>query len=265
MSITAVFEIPGMSQDLYYQLLHELDGLGAGAPPGRSYHFMSMNPGGVQVMDVWDSEAQAMEFLEVLKPILTQQGLVPAPPTISPLVNIVAPQPQRTTGLTNAATVHRVHALFSTGSLDEVLELVAPEVQVDFVASGQLIRGRAGFRGLLSVFKSAFPDLVVRDRNEIASGDHVVVECDWTGTNLGRIYTLDRTIEPTGKRVEHGRFIEVYRMWNGRVVAMTNYQDPSGWMRELGIPGAASLAPIVEKHPIAAWIPVTRPDEHPSP
>lgn len=185
---------------------------------------------------------------------------LPAQPAISPLVNIVAPQPQRAAGLTNAATVHRLHALFSRGCLDEVLELVASEVQVDFVASGQLIVGRAGFRGLLSVFKSAFPDLIVRDRCEIATGDHVVVESDWTGTNLGRISILGRTIEPTGKRVEHGRFIEVYRLWNGRVVAMTNYQDPSGWMRELGIPGAASLAPIVEKHPIAAWISVTRPD-----
>lgn len=119
MSITAVFEIPGMSQDQYNQLLHELDGLGTSAPRGRSYHFMSMKPGGVQVVDIWDSEAQALEFLEVLRPILMQNGLVPAQPAISPLVNIVAPQPQRAAGLTNAGTVHRVHALFSRGCLDE--------------------------------------------------------------------------------------------------------------------------------------------------
>jgi steroid delta-isomerase-like uncharacterized protein len=136
----------------------------------------------------------------------------------------------------NIELVHRLHGLFNEGRLPEAAELVHADMLTDFVAGGQQIPGRDGFVGFMSMFKTAFPDLVIRTRNEFGSGDSVVIECEWTGTHRGPLVTPMGTIPATGRRVEKARFCEVYRIRDGRIASMVNYQDLSTWMRgELGL------------------------------
>lgn len=89
MSVTAVFDIPTMSQAQYDQVMRDLQKAGAAAPPGRLYHVMSIRPRGSQVVDVWESTQQLDAFFVTLAPILVRNGVTPPQPVITPVYNIV--------------------------------------------------------------------------------------------------------------------------------------------------------------------------------
>lgn len=89
MSVTAVFDVPTMSQAQYDQVIRDLRAAGAAAPPGRLYHVMSTRPRGSQIVDVWESTQQLDAFFVTLGPILVRNGVTPPQPAITPVHNIV--------------------------------------------------------------------------------------------------------------------------------------------------------------------------------
>ena len=72
MPLTAVFDVPSMSQAQYDQVMRDLDAAGASAPNGRLYHVMSLKPQGSQVVDIWESEQKLGAFFGTLGPILVR-------------------------------------------------------------------------------------------------------------------------------------------------------------------------------------------------
>jgi hypothetical protein len=82
----ADFSQANMKPEDYFNVLKELEAKGQGAPSGRMYHVSYQTDAGIQVIDVWESEAQFKAFGEVLMPILASKG-IEANPTIYPLYN----------------------------------------------------------------------------------------------------------------------------------------------------------------------------------
>jgi hypothetical protein len=74
---------------LYDDAIKRLDEAGAGAPPGRLYHFALETDGLIQVFDVWDSEESFQAFGATLVPILTELGVDPGQPQVSPIHNVI--------------------------------------------------------------------------------------------------------------------------------------------------------------------------------
>ena len=89
MAIAAVFNIPGMTQQQYDQVIKDLEAKGAGNPDGRLYHVASLSEAGGLVIDVWESEEKLGQFGEVLIPTLVAAGVTPAEAQIHPVHNII--------------------------------------------------------------------------------------------------------------------------------------------------------------------------------
>ncbi len=135
----------------------------------------------------------------------------------------------------NAKLARDLYALFNEHQLEKADALATADVEVLLVPFNQTFRGREGFLQFMSGFERAFPDLVITVANQVATEDQVVSECTWTGTNTGPLVTPAGEIPPTGKRVEGGRFCEVWKIKNGKVAILHNYQDAASWLRQLGL------------------------------
>ena len=84
-------------------------------------------------------------------------------------------------------------------------------------------------------FERAFPDLNITVDNQVATDDMVVNECSWTGTHTGPLASPAGDIPPTGKKVSGARFCEVWKIKDGKLKSLTNYQDMATWLRQLGL------------------------------
>lgn len=135
----------------------------------------------------------------------------------------------------NAALANRLYGLFNEGRLDEASRLAAAPIVVDVVPFGMTFEGPDGFLQFMQGFKTAFPDLTITVTAQVAGDEHVVSECSWEGTHRGPLETPAGAVPATGKRVTGARFCEVWRMEGGQILRLTNYQDVSSWLRQLGL------------------------------
>jgi steroid delta-isomerase-like uncharacterized protein len=136
----------------------------------------------------------------------------------------------------NAALARRLYEAFNRGDLAAAAALATDDIAVDLVPFGLTTQGQEAFRDrFMGGFKRAFPDLTITVVNQVATDDQVVSECTWRGTHAGPLATPSGDIPPTNKAVEGGRFCEVWRIRDGRVASLTNYQDAATWLRQLGL------------------------------
>jgi steroid delta-isomerase-like uncharacterized protein len=135
----------------------------------------------------------------------------------------------------NAALARGIYDLFNQGQLEQAADLAATGVEVVVVPFGQTFQGRDGFMGFMKTFKDAFPDIQITITNQVASEDQVVNECTWTGTHSGPLASPGGEIPPTGKQVAGAQFCEVWRIADGKVARLVNYQDVATWLRQLGL------------------------------
>jgi len=89
MALCIYFPVEGMSAEKYEEILRRLEAAGAGAPKGRSYHVSFQMGDGLQVVDVWDSQADFDAFGETLMPILSELGVNPGEPAVGEGHNII--------------------------------------------------------------------------------------------------------------------------------------------------------------------------------
>ena len=73
----------------YDEAISRLEAAGAAAPAGRPYHFALETDGQIQVFDIWDSQESFQAFGATLVPILTELGVDPGEPQVSPVRNII--------------------------------------------------------------------------------------------------------------------------------------------------------------------------------
>jgi steroid delta-isomerase-like uncharacterized protein len=134
----------------------------------------------------------------------------------------------------NLTFQQEVWNLFSNNQFEAVLERVTDDVEVVFVPAGQTFQGREGFRQFMVGFKSAFPNMKIKITNQIATEDQAVGEFVAVGTHTGPLMTPAGEIPATGKTVEL-TVCEVWRIRNGKLASLHNYQDMGTLMRQLGL------------------------------
>jgi len=95
MAIGVIFNFPGGTTEQYDQVTQALNGgqplrsLAEWPGGGCLSHVAGATPGGVYVLDVWESAEKFQAFGETLMPLIHQAGLKPDEPVIFPAHNFV--------------------------------------------------------------------------------------------------------------------------------------------------------------------------------
>ncbi len=89
MALGLYFTPTGFTKDKYDEAIKKLEEAGAGAPAGRSYHVALETNGEIQVFDIWESQETFETFGQTLLPILSELGVDPGQPMVSPVHNVI--------------------------------------------------------------------------------------------------------------------------------------------------------------------------------
>jgi len=107
-------------------------------------------------------------------------------------------------------------------------ELIAPSyVNHDLPAP---VPGPEGFKMVIGLFLAAFPDMHATIEEALAEGDKVITRGYFTGTHKGDF----QGIPPTGKQV-NVKYIDIWRVENGKMVENWVRLDQLGMMQQLGV------------------------------
>lgn len=90
-------------------------------------------------------------------------------------------------------------------------------------------RGREGFRQLITMYRTAFPDVHLNVEEQIAEGNTVVTRWTAKGTHRGELFG----VPPAGKQVTV-QGILISHIENGRISEEIESYDALGMMRQLG-------------------------------
>ncbi len=119
--------------------------------------------------------------------------------------------------------------VWGKGNLDVVDELLATNF-VNHDPSPGMTPDREGFRKMVSMFQTAFPDFHLTLEDMVAEGDKVVVRWNWGGTHKGEYMG----IAPTGKQVTL-KGVSIHRFEGGKVVEQWHEVDMLGQLQQLGV------------------------------
>jgi steroid delta-isomerase-like uncharacterized protein len=137
----------------------------------------------------------------------------------------------------NKALARRViEETVNKGNFGVLEELVASDYTYYEPTLGE-VRGRDGYKGLVTMYRNAFPDIALTIDEQIAEGDTVVTR--WTGRGTHRGELLG--VAPTGKRVSVQGII-VSRFKNAKLVGDVEHWDVYGMMQQLGVVKAVPKA-----------------------
>lgn len=115
-------------------------------------------------------------------------------------------------------------------NLDAIDELIANDYLHHDPQSPPVSRGAAAYKGFVTYYLSAFPDLRFTLEEELSDEDTVVTRWTATGTHNGTLYGVPgsgRQFSVTG--------ITIARIRNGKAVESWNNWDALGLMQQLGI------------------------------
>jgi len=129
--------------------------------------------------------------------------------------------------------VKQHYANVSSGKVERDREILSPDVVHESLVAGH-IRGIEGFLDNINRFMQSFPDLRFDIRSIAETGDIVIVEAVFSGTNTGPMVGPQGTAPPTGRTVKLP-FVDVWRIQSGRIIENRIYYDQLGFMRQLGL------------------------------
>jgi steroid delta-isomerase-like uncharacterized protein len=110
-----------------------------------------------------------------------------------------------------------------------VEELVAPSFATREQDEMRMV-GVDGFKELLAVYRTAFPDFRLTVSEMIAEGDKVITWATFTGTHRGPLEKL-----PATGRAVSVKDVDLWRVQNGKVVESWANFDQWGLMKQLGV------------------------------
>ncbi len=136
----------------------------------------------------------------------------------------------------NKTIIHRLfEEAVNRGNLGVVDESIAPNyVNHNLPAPTP---GPEGFKLIITMFRTAFPDLEATVEDVIAEGNQVARRGTWRGTHRGEF----NGIPATGKQVTVS-YIDIWHAENGKLVENWVQMDMIGLMQQLGViptPGQA--------------------------
>jgi len=131
----------------------------------------------------------------------------------------------------NKAVARRVlKELFNQGDLDLVDEIIAPDFVQHDPAMSEDLRGPEEFKGYISMYRSAFPDIHIEVEDQLAEGDRVATRWTSTGTHEGELMG----IASTGNRVTVAG-MDISRISGGKIEESWSNYDLMGMMQQLGV------------------------------
>jgi steroid delta-isomerase-like uncharacterized protein len=140
------------------------------------------------------------------------------------------------------ATMRRYLDVFEQGNnLDILDELLAPDYINHTPATPDLPTGPEGVKGVVTMFRSAMPDLRVIVQEMIAEGDKVATRYTLEGTHRGELFG----VPPTGQRLSI-KSISVERVSEGKIREHWRVTDSLDMMQQLGVvpePGQEGVEP----------------------
>jgi steroid delta-isomerase-like uncharacterized protein len=141
--------------------------------------------------------------------------------------------------MTHQPLIDRHYAEINSNDFSDVADLFSPDVVTDVPDAGRLV-GIEPFVAYGQAFLTAFPDGRIHRDRYLESGDRVVVEGRFTGTNTGPLQSPAGTLPPTGRPMVLP-FADVFRVADGRIAEHRVYYDTLGLMAQLGlVPETAS-------------------------
>jgi steroid delta-isomerase-like uncharacterized protein len=137
----------------------------------------------------------------------------------------------------NKALVRRViEEVVNKGNFGALDEFVASDYIYYEPTLGE-IRGRDGYKGIVNLYRTAFPDITLTIDEQIAGNDTVVTRWTGRGTHRGELMG----VSPTDKRVTVQGII-VSRFRSGKLVGEIEHWDVYGMMQQLGVVKAVPKA-----------------------
>jgi predicted ester cyclase len=132
----------------------------------------------------------------------------------------------------NKEAARAVFAVWSTGQLDRLDALVAPDVVHHDPYDPNGAHGLEGMKRTIELNRRAFPDMRLIVEDQVAEGDEVVTR--WRGemTHLGELGGA----APTGNRVTISG-ITIDRFEGGKIVEAWRSMDTLGLLRGIGALG----------------------------
>jgi steroid delta-isomerase-like uncharacterized protein len=130
----------------------------------------------------------------------------------------------------NKAIMRRYFSVFEQGNIDLLDELLAPDYINHTPATPDLPTGPEGVKGVVSMFRSAMPDLKVVVDDMIAEGDKVATRYTLEGTHQGELFG----VPPTGQLLSIKSFT-VERVSDGKIRDHWRVSDNLDMMQQLGV------------------------------
>ena len=129
----------------------------------------------------------------------------------------------------NKALARSEFEVWSTGELDRLDEMVAPDVVHHDPYDPNAADGLEGLKKTIELNRAAFPDMRIEIQDQVAEGDKVVTRWVATMTHDGSLGGA----APTGKRVTIGG-TTIERFEGGKVVEAWRSMDTLGLLRQIG-------------------------------
>ena len=130
----------------------------------------------------------------------------------------------------NKACSRRVfEEVWNQGKLYLIGELFATDF-VGHIPGGPEIHGQEGVKQVLTMFRTAFPDIKLTVEDQIAEGDKGVTRLTYSGTHKGELMG----IQPTGLQATWTG-ITFCRYAGGKTVEAWGEYDALGLMQQLGV------------------------------
>jgi len=127
-----------------------------------------------------------------------------------------------------------IETLFNEGRLERLEQLVDPGYVFHDAPPGTPA-GPEAIRQVVTIFRSAFPDLKITLEDQIAEGDKVCSRATTRGTHRGAIFG----IAPTGRAIAFSG-LTLVRVVNGRIAESWVKNDVAGLMHQLRAGSPAS-------------------------
>lgn len=125
--------------------------------------------------------------------------------------------------------------IMSGGNLGTLYELLAPEFVFTLPTHPEPYVGPDGFRDLVTMLHSCFPDFAIHPQTMVADGETVLARWRGGGTHLGAaIHTV------AGDVPASGRYFQIdgmswMRIKDNQIVEVIGYEDTLGMFEQLGI------------------------------
>jgi steroid delta-isomerase-like uncharacterized protein len=142
--------------------------------------------------------------------------------------------------------------IMTDGSLATLYELIAPEFLFTLPTHPDPYRGPDGFKELVTMLHSCFPDFYIHPQDMVASGDTVVTRWRGGGTHMGAaIKTVVGDIPASGHKFEIDG-MSWQRFKDGKIIETLGNEDTVGMFSQLGIIPSALSATTPEQNSATA-------------